>query len=272
MNISERKQFGYIYHLMATDKAFYNFTTDSIKVRTYNYISFTRDINLNSYMGDGGTILIKIELNNELLSDKYRIEPYRYRNGFGVYFDEFEERVVKTKTIENLHKYISKIILLEDKIDKEIKYKGKYVNYLLDSRNEYNIISFLQLVNDYSKKYDIDIYLQDTSKRNRFFTKNDNYIKETLDKIELVDVKKELFNIIRTPSGEFKYLNMVNFSTFDEFVVGKTFSIDEFDKELAKYNKNSKGVSDIDNDNELFVFVFEKHFDKWIFVDYRIKK
>jgi len=117
--LSERKQVGTLYHF--TD---YNGLKGILKnnnlVTTLDYISFTRDYgrSIVPYLSESR---VRIVLNGDKLSDKYKLQPYRdpVLNDYDEYGDfpeqnltknpeEFEERI-KTKKIPNINKYIKHI-------------------------------------------------------------------------------------------------------------------------------------------------------------------
>lgn len=120
--ILESKNYGNIYHILDEDKLKFVIKTDTLKpykASNGNSISFTRNKMMNSYLGDSVTSWFKLEIDGEKLSENYRIRPYSYRSYNGGRFEEYEE-IVK-KPIENISKYVTKLIIIKSRIENSKK-------------------------------------------------------------------------------------------------------------------------------------------------------
>ncbi len=112
--LTEGKQIGTLYHFTTSDN-FYEILSSN-QLQTYGrYISFTRNKNLFLNPSRlGGGYYYCFEIDGDKLSTKYKLEPF---NDPISKKDEYEERVVFNRNgmfIDNLDKYVKKIIILGD--------------------------------------------------------------------------------------------------------------------------------------------------------------
>ncbi len=121
-SFNEGKNYGVLYHILDNDKLKYVFENDHLRPYTASHlsgISTTRNKMMNGYLGDNSTSFFKLELDGSKLSNKYKIKPVSYISQTKVRFEEHEEVILsKGKPIENLHKYVNKLIVVKDRIEK----------------------------------------------------------------------------------------------------------------------------------------------------------
>ena len=120
--INESKQVGVLYHYTSIEKLISIILDDELKLsKNHDTISFTRD--KLAFRTLAKIYPCCIVVNGDLLSNKYKIEPFQYDyTGTSLkntkVQDEMEEQV--KKNITNFSKYINNIILFEDKTEDEL--------------------------------------------------------------------------------------------------------------------------------------------------------
>lgn len=168
--INEARQRGPLYHILSVDSLKYVINNNAISGHHYiNTISTTRNKMMNFYTGDRPGAFFKLELDGDKLSNDYKIRPYVFvSGGTNVRLDEWEEQV-KTKEIKNASKYITKVIIIKNKMDKALKgwdfldieeQKPGYW-FTSDAKGDMKMQSFLKWLKDNSPA---PIYIQDGSK------------------------------------------------------------------------------------------------------------
>lgn len=164
----------YVYHILDFEKL--NFVLDNDKISSYKFqnISTTRNPNLNGYLGDNSTSLFKIELNYQKLAKDYEINDFVYKSITGVYFKEEEEEQIKTNEIKNVSKYITKIILIKNRLEylKDSGWFGSRGGFTKNGRN--NIPNLLKEI---VEKSPYDLWIQDGEK----IYKDDDYINNIIN-------------------------------------------------------------------------------------------
>ena len=96
---------------------------------------------------------LKLELDGDKLSEKYKIEPFAYTSVTNTTFSESEE-VIKTSRIDNIFKYVNKIIFNIDMFE-----RGSYSQKDVLLGNGFNL--------GYGKRFYLKdlIYLQNYSSK-----------------------------------------------------------------------------------------------------------
>ena len=148
--ILESKQVGILYHYTFTSRLFKILSENilksergflSINSKNYDYISCTRNKNLHLFNPNISSTQVRIELNGDLLSTKYKLIPrddnYKrsviydgddiidnklidIRDDGDDYGDEMEEAII-TKQVPNIIKYINSITFYIDDKNDEFK-------------------------------------------------------------------------------------------------------------------------------------------------------
>jgi len=108
----------YLYHIVNFDKLFHILKTNTISSYKFSYISTTRNPFLIGYLGDTSTSIFKLELDNKKLIEDYNTKEFVYISQTKVSFEEEEEEQIQTNKIKNVSKYITKLIIMKDKIDR----------------------------------------------------------------------------------------------------------------------------------------------------------
>lgn len=178
----EGKNLGSLYHIVDMEKMSYILDTNSITSYHFSKISTTRDKMMNWYEGDKPTSIFKIELNGDLLSHKYKIKPFAFISKTNVRFDESEEQI-QTNRINNVSKYINKIIIIKKRIE-GLKNSGWFTtNGGYYKKERRNIPELLKEFIDRFKEYNYQVYVQDGS----VIKKDDDYINSIINhKIEKI--------------------------------------------------------------------------------------
>ena len=123
----EAKQVGTLYHftkLKAIEKIIKSGFV--LKSSDLKYISFTRDFKLPYSASEFYDHIIRIAINGNNLSNKYKIEPFQYRSS-RTKDTEAEERVMKERV--NILPYIIQIDIFEDFRQ---EYEAGYIKNLID--------------------------------------------------------------------------------------------------------------------------------------------
>lgn len=115
---TESKNYQNLYHIIDFEKLRY--IIENNKLSPYKagggYISFTRDKMMGGYLGSGPISFIKLEIDSQRLSTKYKIKPFSFRSYNGQQFDEREERV--KGNIDDIFKYVNKVIIDKKQIER----------------------------------------------------------------------------------------------------------------------------------------------------------
>jgi len=137
--LSERKQVGKLYHFTTLDKLV-KILKDGLKSEALidkddnsrDGVSFTRNYRHAKDISHGGVFDLRITIDGDKLSDKYKITPfhdreyYKYQQQSGKKVeDEMEELVTTTKPIP-IKKYILDIVTHTKKFDVIDKLEKKY--------------------------------------------------------------------------------------------------------------------------------------------------
>jgi hypothetical protein len=119
--INEGKQVGILYHYTE------NWLLEKIikSNKLISPVSFTRSKDKETVFWINAEAVLVID--GDKLSTRYKIKPYQSYDEEGRYFDEMEERV--NKDINNLNKYLIKIILFKTNPEIEFLLKEKNIPY-----------------------------------------------------------------------------------------------------------------------------------------------
>lgn len=178
--LNEAKQIGIIYHLLTLEKLL--FVLKNNKLESWNFyagISTTRNKNLNNYVGSGVALFFKLELDGDKLTEKFKISPFSYTSSTGVSFQEYEE-IIKTTKIDNIWKYVNKLIIIKDNIENDLRFElGDSFQEKLFNRGSqrtdfgrYKIADFLKELNT---KVSVPIYFQEKNVLKKFTQLEDLY-------------------------------------------------------------------------------------------------
>jgi hypothetical protein len=107
--ISEAKQVGDLYHYTSYENAPKILKADSLQIGKTGHISLTRNKNLHmqSTTGLGGT-RVRLTIDGDKLSEKYKIRPYKYHSMDVDAGDESEENISR-RHIDNLRDYVKDV-------------------------------------------------------------------------------------------------------------------------------------------------------------------
>jgi len=114
--INENKQIGIIYHFTTVYNTINILQENIINAIITNGISFTRNPDFYKYPRDGIITSVKITVDGNKLSNKYKIKPYNFfpdKYTHYLKFDEDEELVL-TKEITNFRSYIKNVTLVKE--------------------------------------------------------------------------------------------------------------------------------------------------------------
>lgn len=111
--LSEAKQVGTLYHLTNLDGMEFIMKSDKIVRKLYDGISFTRNKMLNFYEGHPARLYFKLIIDGDKLSNKYKIEPFKYHSQKdNVDFRNEAEEIIKTREISNVSNYIKGVAFI----------------------------------------------------------------------------------------------------------------------------------------------------------------
>ena len=107
------KQVGTLYHITNLDGMEFIMRDNKLRRGSYSGISFSRDKMLNSYIGDRPRSYFKLIIDGNKLSNKYKIEPYKYHSrNDNVNFRNEAEELIKVNEIPNVDKYIKGVAFI----------------------------------------------------------------------------------------------------------------------------------------------------------------
>jgi hypothetical protein len=144
---------------------------------------------MNGYTGDNSTSIFKLELDGPKLTDNYKMKSFQdsgwelgtdnERTHF--YHQEWEEQI-QTNKIKNAKKYIVKIILLKNRIDR-LKDSSWFENHFSERGRKSKWINLPDILKDIIDKYKIELWVQDGS----VIKKDDEYVNSIIN----YDVRKK---------------------------------------------------------------------------------
>jgi len=141
-------------------------------------ISTTRNVMMNTYVGDRPSSFFKLELDKEKLLKKFLVKPYTYITNNNGKLQEWEERIYTTE-IKDIFDYVNKIIIIKEKMDESMRERGSYKTpsswFTTDVDEEYNMPNFFKWLVTNSP---VPIYIQDGSR----IYQDDNYIQGIINK------------------------------------------------------------------------------------------
>jgi hypothetical protein len=195
IRINESKNYQNLYHIIDFNKLKFILENDLVKpykASNGNSISTTRDKMMNSYLGDSPTSFIKLELNGDKISNKFKIKPYSYKSLNGIRFDEREEIIKLTnRNSFKASDYIEKIIIIKNRIE-----KLKKSNYRDEEVSIPYIIKYIVENSPYP------IYVQDGA----VIKKDEQYLQSLINhKIHKVEFKYDIWYRGFLPSKKYKY-------------------------------------------------------------------
>jgi len=132
--LNEGKQVGPLYHY-TTLMSVYNIVNQNVIRPSMNgFVSFTRSKNRDFGIAQGTDAMMAFD--GDKLSNNYKITPYQDYEGFeqGEEEDEMEESVYGT--IKNINKYLIKVTIYPEGIDRTGE---QWSNKLIDLLKEKNI-------------------------------------------------------------------------------------------------------------------------------------
>lgn len=220
----------YLYHILNVESLFHNLKCNCIKGDHYNGVSLTRTKFLNGYVGERYGAFFKLELDYQKLKQDYKLKNTIFVSKTGVSFDD-EKEVHINEPINNLSKYLTKIILIKNKVE-YLKNNNWFstigIRPISGFKNAPEIIRFIY------KKYRNIFYIQDESNIEKI-----NY-KYILD----------LFNYIRTIFTGYAFYyrgyekiydnpNFKNLSSYKERVIPLDNYNTNIDKLVIGYDYNN---------------------------------
>jgi len=125
--VKEAKQVGILYHFTEPRKLRSIFQRNGLVSNLNDYISFTRNFNLQK-ISDFHDNTVRLVFDGDKLSNKYKIEPFLDRdNNINRHIGEFEERILwrKSKVLQCLFALIQVDIL--DKKGYEVDEPESYI-------------------------------------------------------------------------------------------------------------------------------------------------
>jgi hypothetical protein len=206
-------------------------------------------------LGGGPVCIFKFELDGEKLTDKYKIKPIRYKTMSSGYLSEFEE-VIKTEKIENISKYVKKIIVIKNNVER-LKKSGWFSSDGGNLNGIYtNIPLFLRNNIDKIKELYGDIWIQDGIQ----IKKDDEWLNSILKyKIRNINHGYALYWRGMKKKNNSKYTYYIDDviplyyrnNNIEELIIGYKYK----DLYLSK-NKNFKNITDKIDKYELYLFDF----------------
>lgn len=177
----EAKQVGTLYHLTNLDGMEYILRDNKLRRGQYEGISFTRNKMLNSYVGSPVNLFFKLIIDGDKLSEKYKLEPYKYHaNDRSIDFRKEAEELVRVNEISNISKYIKGIAFIYDNFElrerdynegpKELLYYGNFKTFLNEDLKD--------LLNRIRKKYPLYVQLGTQIKKDDKWFKDKNLINQ----------------------------------------------------------------------------------------------
>lgn len=192
---NESKNYQNLYHILNFNKLKYVILNNHLKpyqASNSNYISFTRDKMMNSYLGDGAATFFKLEINAKKLSHNYKIIPFSYTSKTNVRFEESEE-MIKTKNgvINNIDLYVTKLIIIKENIE-QMKRSFTRNNFPSDffTTASTRLGSMPQIIKYIVDNSPFDIYVQEGS----VIKRDNDYINSLIDyKLHKVEFKYDIW-------------------------------------------------------------------------------
>ena len=126
--LKEAKQVGTLYHITNIEGMDIILNQDILKGKTQFGVSFTRNKNLKSIIGQPPRSIFKLIIDGDKLSNSYKIVPRDTTNRDGwvpdgyerVILHEYEEYV--NKPINNISNYITGVIIMVDSLVRDKEY------------------------------------------------------------------------------------------------------------------------------------------------------
>lgn len=177
--LKEAKQVGILYHLTNLDGMEYILRDNKLRRGSYEGISFTRNKMLNFYIGSPVNLFFKLIINGDKLSEKYKLEPYKYHaNDKGIDFRKEAEELIRASEISNISKYIKGIAFIYDNFERREKdynegpdklfYYGNFKTFLNDDLKD--------LLNRIHQKYPLFVQIESQIKKDDKWFKDKNLI------------------------------------------------------------------------------------------------
>lgn len=238
-----------LYHILDFTKLKYVYETNSITSYKFQNISTTRNKLMFSYLGASAQSFIKLELDANKLSSKYKIETYQYKTNNSGFLKENEERII-TRKIPNIDKYITSIIIDWNYI-KSLLHSKIYHRpiAILTTESRYgNINTICEFLLKYTKELNVPLLFQVgtiISERSDLIDIMLNY--------KLYEPKYTYLNMYRgyePVSGErFKYLDVLvdgNGNKIENFVIGSELETNDYVSIDSDSNPLSKEIDGIE--------------------------
>jgi hypothetical protein len=163
-----------LYHILSADSLFFVLKNNSIKGHNYSNISLTYYPNMNNYLGERAGAFFKLELDANKLSADYQLKRVDFVSRTGIKFDEGEFEV-QSQEIKNIKKYITKIILIKEKVEDLKKYDWFSIIGINIKNSKFRNVP--QMVSYIYKNFKKIFYIQENSK----IIKDDKYIESLIN-------------------------------------------------------------------------------------------
>lgn len=166
----EAKQVGILYHFTTDISLLGILSRNILDIGTLPYVSFTRNKNfLRAYRHKLAMGLYDISsclvIDGDKLSNNYKIEPYNYyghydknnRDEFSIETRDEQEEIVK-KPIDNILRYIVKIIIFKNKFDaKDARLLRWIKTFTGKNFKKITFEQYIDLIKEYSKNILVEI-------------------------------------------------------------------------------------------------------------------
>lgn len=199
-----------LYHILSAESLFHALQCNCLEGQYYSGISLTRTKFLNFYVGERAGAFFKLELNQNLLSQDYKLKKTVFVSRTGVSFAGEQETHID-EPIKNLSKYLTKIILIKNKIE-DLKNNDWFTTIGVRPIN--NFKNAPDIINYIYKKYKNIFYIQDGST----IFKDQNYV-------------QNLYNYIKTVFVGYTFYYR-GYDKIDYYLKEKAIPVDSYNKNI----------------------------------------
>lgn len=232
---------------------------------------------MRGYLGDNSSSVFKLVIDGDMLSNKYKIKPFRFKSNNNQYFDEYEEQV-QTNKIDNILKYTNRIVIDKKRVLNLMYCFGILSDWFSTEGTRYgNFPNILKLIKDKIEKVGLELYVQDGS----VIKRDDEWI-DSIINFKLKEIKKRYFIILRKRIKTGKYSSKDSLVDFDDnviidkLVIGYNIEInpDKINaielKSKVDLNKYKNTLNDEDDDSKhYFLEIREMDNGSWKIDDIR---
>jgi hypothetical protein len=250
----ESKGYNTLYHILDYRKLNYVLETNTIRSYTAGggRISLTRDKMFNSYLGATVGTIFKLEIDGRKLSSKYKISPFRYKTHNAGYLTEYEEQV-KASTIKNVFKYIKRIVILKEEVERmKYDYDKKISAWFSTegTRSNDNLPFIIKNLKEKIEKNGFELWVQDGS----IIKKDDEWL-DSIINFDLIKIERKYIILYRgiRKYERFKTVDVLidndRNTIFEPFYIGsKIYNLDNFNF-YEMVDKDDKKYKDLDSIN-----------------------